>query len=98
MLEPRYVLLIGHHRGSWNDSMPDINDEPVYMAETQLQLPFPMCIGGQCSRVITVGTDGYFYLDAVRGEIKMEVFSGQGRGLYMYRRFDSKLNSSCMSC
>ena len=78
--------------------MPDINDEPVYMAETQLQLPFPMCIGGQCSRFITVGTDGYFYLDAVRGEIKMEVFSGQGRGLYMYRRFDSKLNSSCMSC
>lgn len=66
--------------------MPDVNSEPVYMAETQLQLPFPMCIGGQCSRFITVGTDGYFFLDAIRGEIRMEVFSGQGQGLYLYRK------------
>ncbi|KAK3677117.1 hypothetical protein LTR78_003322 [Recurvomyces mirabilis] len=64
--------------------MPGMNDEPVHKAKTQLQLPFPMCIGGQCSRFITVGSDGYIYLDAVRGEVKMKAFSGQGRGLYLY--------------
>ncbi|KAK3634957.1 hypothetical protein LTR56_005793 [Elasticomyces elasticus] len=70
--------------GAWNgDSMdPNNPNGGAYMVETAIQLPFSICLGGYCSSVLTVGTDGYVYYndDATSTQIYLSIYSGQGFG------------------
>ncbi|KAK5739293.1 hypothetical protein LTR17_005399 [Elasticomyces elasticus] len=74
--------------GAWNgDSMdPNNPNGGAYMVEAAIQLPFSICLGGYCSSVLTVGTDGYVYYndDATSTQVYLSIYSGQGFGMYVY--------------
>ncbi|KAI7287638.1 hypothetical protein KC345_g427 [Hortaea werneckii] len=72
--------------GEWSGDTLGDNRETHYQEEAVIQLPFPVCLGGYCSPVITVGTDGYIvYSDATTNSlVVLNAFTRQGSGLYIY--------------
>ncbi|RMY56637.1 hypothetical protein D0864_13618 [Hortaea werneckii] len=72
--------------GEWSGDTLGDNRETHYQEEAIIQLPFPVCLGGYCSPVITVGTDGYIvYNDATTNSlVVLNAFTWQGSGLYIY--------------
>ncbi|RMY48018.1 hypothetical protein D0863_15488 [Hortaea werneckii] len=72
--------------GEWSGDTLGNNPSPHYQEEAVIQLPFPVCLGGYCSPVITVGTDGYIvYTDATTNSlVVLNAFTWQGGGLYIY--------------
>ncbi|RMZ20446.1 hypothetical protein D0859_15556 [Hortaea werneckii] len=72
--------------GEWSGDTLGDNRETHYQEEAIIQLPFPVCLGGYCSPVITVGTDGYIvYNDATTNAlVVLNAFTWQGSGLYIY--------------
>lgn len=77
------ITLLG---GEWSGDTLGDNRETHYQEEAIIQLPFPVCLGGYCSPVITVGTDGYIvYNDATTNSlVVLNAFTWQGSGLYIY--------------
>ncbi|GME48836.1 Carbohydrate-binding protein [Neofusicoccum parvum] len=69
--------------GAWDSTLgqPGSNPSVAYGQATTLQLPFSTCAFGTCSAVLNVGTDGYITF----GDVSLNVYSGLGSGLYMYR-------------
>ncbi|KAI7191123.1 hypothetical protein KC363_g4033, partial [Hortaea werneckii] len=72
--------------GQWSGDTLGDNRYPHYQEEATIQLPFPVCLGGYCSPVITVGTDGYIvYNDITTNSlVVLNAFTWQGGGLYIY--------------
>ncbi|RMY78687.1 hypothetical protein D0862_13319 [Hortaea werneckii] len=72
--------------GEWSGDTLGDNPSPHHQEEAVIQLPFPVCLGGYCSPVITVGTDGYIvYNDATTNSlVLLNAFTWQGGGLYIY--------------
>ncbi|KAI6880176.1 hypothetical protein KC325_g7425 [Hortaea werneckii] len=71
--------------GQWSGDTLGDNRYPHYQEEATIQLPFPVCLGGYCSPVITVGTDGYIvYNDITTNSLVLNAFTWQGGGLYIY--------------
>ncbi|GAB1744258.1 hypothetical protein NU219Hw_g1405t1 [Hortaea werneckii] len=72
--------------GEWSGDTLGNNPSPHYQEEAVIQLPFPVCLAGYCSSVITVGTDGYIvYNDATTNSlVLLNAFTWQGGGLYIY--------------
>ncbi|RMY55273.1 hypothetical protein D0863_13360 [Hortaea werneckii] len=72
--------------GEWSGDTLGDNRETHYQEEAIIQLPFPVCLGGYCSAVITVGTDGYIvYYDATTNSlVVLNAFTWQGSDLYIY--------------
>ncbi|RMZ13507.1 hypothetical protein D0860_02510 [Hortaea werneckii] len=65
--------------GEWSGDTLGDNRETHYQEEAVIQLPFPVSLGGYCSPVITVGTDGYIvYNDATTNSLPIIYLGANG--------------------
>ena len=72
---------------TWDGDAPRVNDHGDSRDDTELQIPFQVCVANVCSDTFTINTDGYAILrDSQGGQaVQLSVFEGMsGSGDFVY--------------